>query len=741
MTIQMRTLPSISHADDFSQNFVVARLIILTDIPMFMDEIADLRQKLPVRIGRLADLAYDLWWSSSEEGRSLFRSMSRHHWWTSEHNPIRLLHTIAPERLAMLAADSSFLAKYDSLMLHYSTDLARKDRYVATEHPEIAEQTVAYFSAEYGIHASLPIYSGGLGILAGDHVKTAHDMGLPIVAVGFLYPYGYFEQHIDSDGEQIAEYRHLVTGMSPLKKLLASNGEPLIISLQLAKEESLLHLQIWQVTVGNVRIYLMDSDLELNETSDREITKRLYGGDKLYRLRQEIALGVGGVRALSALGIKPDAWHANEGHASFMLIERLRQEVLSGRSTADALAHIRSTSIFTTHTPVPAGHDAFALDTIADYFHETISEMGITGDEFLSLGRNPEPGGDTFNMTALAMRMCDHRNAVSKKHRDVTRSMWGEYENDPHPIIGVTNGIHIPTWISHELDQLFKQEIAIDWKSRLFDMEMWKKIYTIPDEKLWEFRKDQSRSLQRHILDNLRTTQIDESESELVTRGAFCNPYALTIGFARRFATYKRATILFRDPERLARILNHKERPVQIIFSGKAHPADKEGKALIREIWQYASDPLFRGKIIFLENYNMHSAKLLVQGVDLWMNTPRAPMEASGTSGMKAAINGVPNLSVLDGWWCEGYNGTNGWAIEARDGMEHEMQDALDAETIYGLLEDKIIPLYFTRDMDDIPKGWLAVIKESMYSVIPNFSSQRMMKQYIEELYLPAMKG
>ncbi|MDP4236593.1 MAG: alpha-glucan family phosphorylase, partial [Bacteroidota bacterium] len=705
---------------------------------MFTDESAELRKKLPERISRLADLVYDLWWSSSEEARSLFRSISRHHWWTSDHNPIRLLQDIDSERLALLAADNAFLAKYDALMEFYGSDLLRKDRFVATHHPEIAHKTIAYFSAEYGIHASLPIYSGGLGILAGDHVKTAHDMGLPIVAVGFLYPYGYFEQHIDSEGDQIAEYRHLVTAMSPLKKVISKDGEPLIISLQLGEEESKLHLQIWHITVGNVTIYLMDSDLDLNATSDREITKRLYGGDTLYRLRQEIALGVGGVRALSALGITADVWHANEGHASFMLVERLRQEVLAGKSIVDALAHIRATSVFTTHTPVPAGHDAFSPEIIADYFHDTIREIGISKEEFLELGKHPPESGTVFNMTALALRMSEHRNAVSMKHRDVTRAMWSEYENDSHQIIGVTNGIHIPTWISHELDQLFTQEIASDWKDRLLDGEMWKKVFAIPDEKLWEFRKDQSRSLQRHIIDNLRLTQIDESESELVTRGAFCNPYALTIGFARRFATYKRATLLFKDPDRLARILNRKDRPVQIIFSGKAHPADKEGKALIKEIWEYACDPLFRGKIVFLENYTMHSAKLLVQGVDLWMNTPRPPMEASGTSGMKAAINGVPNLSVMDGWWCEGYNGTNGWAIHSPVDEPVEIQDMLDAKEIYRLLEEEIIPLYFTRDLQDIPKGWLDVIKESMYSVIPNFTSERMMKQYIEELYIPA---
>ncbi|MEP7234244.1 MAG: alpha-glucan family phosphorylase [Ignavibacteriota bacterium] len=704
-----------------------------------MEEIELLRTKLPTRINRLAELAYDLWWSSSEAARSFFRTISPHHWWSSEHNPIRILHEMSANTLVDLAHNEGFCAKYDSLMAHYDFELARRDRFVPVRYQGITKKTVAYFSAEYGIHVSLPIYSGGLGILAGDHIKTAHDMGMPIVAVGFLYPYGYFEQHITSEGKQVAEYRHLATGMTPLEKVMGADGKPLIISLQLGIEDSKLHLQIWQVKVGNVTVYLMDSDMEGNATADREITKRLYGGDKLYRLRQEIALGIGGVRALAALGIKPDAWHANEGHAAFLFIERLREEIAAGSPLPEALRHIRATSIFTTHTPVPAGHDAFAPEIIASYFQEIISEIGMSEEEFLSLGAHDEQRGVAFNMTALALRMSDHRNAVSQKHRDVTREMWPEYVSGPHPIIGVTNGIHIPTWISHELDQLFKKNIDVNWKKRLLDSEMWEKIYRIPNEAIWEFRKDQSRSLQRHILDTLRKTQIDESETELVTRGAFCNPYALTIGFARRFATYKRATLLFRDPDRLGRILNNSESPVQIIFSGKAHPADAEGQAMIKQIWEYASDPLFRGKIIFLENYTMHSAKLLVQGVDLWMNTPRAPMEASGTSGMKAAINGVPNLSVLDGWWCEGYNGRNGWAISASETEDHQIQDAQDSVEIYRLLEEEIMPKYFTRDLDNIPTGWIEVIKESMHSVIPNFTSERMMKQYIEELYIPAI--
>ncbi len=703
---------------------------------MPVNEISESYIQLPERIARLRDIAYDLWWSSNEEARSLFRSISRQLWWKCDHNPIQLLHEVPQDRFAALASDPNFLTIYDKLVALYENDLARKDRFVQTEHPEIGNKTVAYFSAEYGIHSSLPIYSGGLGVLAGDHIKTAYDMGMPIIAVGFLYPYGYFEQHITSEGEQVAEYRHLAYKQCPLKEVLTPDGTPLIISLHLGNDNSKLHLQIWKVNVGNVTIYLMDSDLEQNDPEDRKITQRLYGGDTLYRMRQEIALGVGGVRALCALGIKPDVWHANEGHASFMFIERLREEVKDGKSMDEALRHIRSTSIFTTHTPVPAGHDAFNLETVAAYFQETIQELGMNDEEFLAPGKHAE----LFNMTALAMNMSDRRNAVSLKHGEVTREMWKEFDHDKFPITSVTNGVHIPTWLAPELSSLFSYAIDPKWKDRLRDHELWQAIHTIPNAVLWSIHSELSRSLLRHIIDNLRNTQVDESETELVTRGAFYNPYAFTIGFARRFATYKRATLLFHNPDRLAKILNDSTRPMQIIFSGKSHPADEGGKTLIKQLWDYASDPLFRGKIIFLENYNMHSAKLLVQGVDLWMNTPRAPMEASGTSGMKAAINGVPNLSVLDGWWCEGYNGKNGWAIQAHEGEDPQLQDASDALEIYRLLEEEIIPLYYDRDLEDIPNGWMQVVKESMSSVIPNFSSERMMKQYIEELYIPAMK-
>jgi starch phosphorylase len=700
-----------------------------------MAELQEIQQRLPNRIAGLAELATDLWWASSAEARALFKMISRSHWHDTEHNPIEQLRTVSRARFALLAENPTFLAYYDRVMDIYEQEHATVETFTLTNHKEFLGKTIAYFSAEYGLHASLPIYSGGLGILAGDHVKTAGDLGLPLVAIGFLYPYGYFEQHIDSDGSQVTEYRNLDFPNSPVQQVFLPDGSPLIISLRLDNEPQDLHLQVWRVKVGRTTIYLMDSDLELNAPDDREITKRLYGGDKVYRLRQEIALGIGGVKTLAALGIVPDVWHANEGHAAFIFIERLRLEMQKGVSLIDAVSIIKKTSIFTTHTPVPAGHDAFSFDLITEYFAKTIEEIGISKEDFLLLGKHEEVWGEAFNMTTLAMNMTNYRNAVSKKHEEVTRSMWKEYDN----IGSVTNGVHIPTWLAPEWNELFTSSLRGVWKKNLTDVEYWKQIHEIPDELFWKIRQELNQDLQGLILATLREQYVGVNDRELIVRGALFDSRAFTIGFARRFATYKRATLLFSDPDRLARILNGENMPVQLVFSGKAHPADKEGQALIRTIWDYANDPLFAGKIYFLENYSMHSAKYLVQGVDLWLNTPRKPLEASGTSGMKAAINGVPNFSVLDGWWIEGYNKNNGWAIDSPEDATPAEQDAADIEAIYQTLEKEIVPLYYYRELTDIPHGWIKVAKESMASVIPNFTSERMLVEYIQKFYSKAL--
>jgi glycogen phosphorylase len=701
-----------------------------------MAELQEIQARLPHRIAGLAELATDLWWASSAEARSLFRMISRRLWHETEHNPVELLRTISEARLAELAEHPTFLAYFDRIMDIFEHEHTRKDTYTEKNHKEFQGKTIAYFSAEYGLHTSLPIYSGGLGILAGDHVKTAGDLGLPLVAIGFLYPYGYFEQHIESDGTQLAEYRNLDFQNSPVERVQNADGSPLIVTIRLDNDPQLLHLQIWMVKVGRTTIYLMDSDLELNAQDDREITKRLYGGDKVYRLRQEIALGVGGVKTLEALGIEPDVWHANEGHAAFIFIERLRREMLKGVSFGDAVAKIRRSSIFTTHTPVPAGHDAFSFELITDYFAKTIEELGVSKDDFLLLGKHEEEWGEAFNMTSLAMNMTEYRNAVSKKHEEVTRSMWPEYDN----VGSVTNGVHVPTWLAPEWNELFTTSLSGEWKKNLTDASYWQQIQAIPDELFWKIRDELNNDLRGFMVALLREQYIGTSDKELIVRGALFDTHAFTIGFARRFATYKRAALLFKDPERLSRILNRETMPAQIVFSGKAHPADKEGQELIRMIWEYANDPLFTGKVFFLENYSIHSAKYLVQGVDMWMNTPRKPLEASGTSGMKAAINGVPNFSVLDGWWIEGYNGKNGWAIDSDENLTPEEQDTQDVETIYSKLEEEIIPLYYRRDLSGIPHGWVKVAKEAMMTAIPNFTSERMMIEYIKKYYGKALR-
>ncbi len=707
---------------------------------MHTNEIDELRKLLPLRIERLADIAYDIWWSSNHQARSIFRMISRYHWGISEHNPIKVLLDTPRARLDELALQQEFLHHYDALVANYDLACERSTKWFATTHQEALGKPIAYFSAEFGLHSSLPIYSGGLGILAGDHVKTADDLGVPLVAVGFLYPFGYFVQHITTEGEQIAEYHDLDRKSTAVQEVLGSDGKPVIISLHLDTELQKLHLKLWKVKVGTVTLYLMDSDLEINVPEDREITRRLYGGDKLYRLRQEYALGVGGVRALEALGIEPVVFHANEGHSSFLFIERLRKEMGKGRSFHSSVAHIQATSVFTTHTPVPAGHDAFAPEIVAEYFQETINELGISKEQFLSLGLHQEEWGEAFNMTTLAFSMADHRNAVSKKHEEVTRDMWKGIETPTSKIIHVTNGVHIPTWLAPEFDELLRMAMPSDWRGSIDDPNFWKHVHQIPDVLVWHVRSELSRHLGRYIGDLLRKRAPDD-DKDMITRGALYNPGAFTIGFARRFATYKRALLPFRDKERLSEILNNAERPVQIIYSGKAHPADSGGKELIKQLWNYAHDPLFRGKIMFLENYSMHTAQLLVRGVDMWLNLPRAPLEASGTSGIKAAINGVPNLSVLDGWWIEAYNTKNGWAIDSHENLSEDAQDTLDAESFYQLLEREIVPMYYNRNLENIPTEWMKVVKESIVSVLPQFSSQRMVKEYVENLYLPAGRG
>jgi len=695
---------------------------------------------LPEPIARLQEVADNLWWSWSPQARALFRSISVTLWRRTEHNPVRMLREVTRDRMEKLARDPEFLKSYEELMASFDKVMSRVDTVVKKEYSPLATKRVAYFSAEYGLHGSIPIYSGGLGILAGDHCKTASDLGLPLTAVGFMYPRGYFEQRIAPDGTQQASYEQTIIQNTPIERVYLKSGEPAIISLPLEQPEDLLHLQIWQLRCGRTRIYLMDSDLDLNKPWNREISTRLYGGDQEYRLRQEITLGIGGVRILRALGVEPDVWHANEGHVAFMLLERLREAVQNGHSFEEACEFVRKTSVFTTHTPVPAGHDAFPFELIERYFWHYWPQLGIDKDQFLNLGRHQESWGEAFNMTVLSMNLSGYRNAVSHRHGEVTQDMWPQFTEGGQKIMSITNGVHVPTWIAPEVEHLFSDELGKDWRKHLRDKEYWQQVKEIPDEKLWSLRHRLKTSLMSFVLDRVRRKWRSEGlDPQLfVPSGVLLDPSILTIGFARRFATYKRGTLIFHDVERLKKLLTNPLRPIQLIFSGKAHPADEGGKRLIQEIYTYAKDPAFEGRIAFLENYNMHVAKMLVQGVDLWMNNPKAPLEASGTSGMKAGINGVPNFSILDGWWIEGWNGKNGWGIEGALEGSPEEQDTHDANRMYDVLEQEIIPLYYNKRSDGIPHEWLKVVKESMATVIPMFSSERMLVEYIEELYTPA---
>jgi starch phosphorylase len=613
---------------------------------------------------------------------------------------------------------------------------------VTERFPKIVGKKVAYFSAEYGLHGSLPVYSGGLGILAGDHCKAASDLGLDLTAVGFMYPRGYFEQRITSDGDQQAHYDEIEMRNVAIERAYLDSGEPVVVGLPLERPDDLLHLQVWLVRCGRIRIYLMDSNLDLNQPWNREISTRLYGGDQQYRLRQEIALGIGGVRVLRALGMEPNVWHANEGHVAFMLLERVREAVKSGMSFEEAKNFVSAHSIFTTHTPVPAGHDAFPFPMIERYFWHYWPELGIEKEQFFDLGRHHEPWGEAFNMTTLSMNLAGNRNAVSVRHGEVTREMWPEYSKKPDDIKSVTNGVHVPTWLAPEMEQLFDRQLGHEWTEHIDDKAYWKAVHDIPDEAVWRTRQQLKTSLFSFITDRVRRKWLAEGvdPSLFVASGLLLDPSILTIGFARRFATYKRATLLFKDLDRLKALLTDPLRPVQFVFSGKAHPADEGGKQLIRDIYHYAKDPAFEGRLAFIENYSMHVAKYLVRGVDVWMNNPKAPLEASGTSGMKAAINGVPNFSILDGWWIEGWNGKNGWGIDgALEGSPDE-QDWHDANNMYDVLEKQIVPLYYDKDIDGIPHRWVEVVKESIATILPNFSAERMVGEYIKNLYIPSLK-
>jgi starch phosphorylase len=701
---------------------------------------------LPARIHRLHELALDLWWSWDDRARQVFRRLDYALWRSTSHNPVQMLQQITAERLIAAASDQEFLKAYDEAV--FGLDDAR-----TLAHPWWRERaamlnggTIAYFSAEFALHQSLPIYAGGLGVLAGDHCKEAADLGLPFVGVGFMYPQGYFRQRMTNDGWQEERYERISWTDAPIETAITPDGRPCITAVPLGDRTVLA--AVWRVRLGRVRLLLLDTDLAENAPWDRELSARLYGGDRETRIQQEIILGIGGVRALRAMGLNPTVWHLNEGHAAFVALQRIRESVEQGRSFDDALEEVRRSTVFTTHTPVPAGHDAFPFHLVEKYLAGTWGEIGHYRQNFLALGEYDNGGGPQFNMTALALRTSASVNGVSALHGEVTRAMWRpmwpETPIGQLPVRSITNGVHVPTWMAAPVHELLNRHFGPGWLDRVDDPELWEQLNDIPDAEIWQMRRVLRADLFSFIRERMRGRFSEEQVSpvRVVSAGAMLDPDALTLGYARRFTAYKRPELIFHDADRLARILTAIDRPVQIVFAGKAHPADDPAKHHLQQVFRHALDPKFGGRLAFIDDYDMHVAHYLVQGCDVWLNNPRKPLEASGTSGMKASLNGVPHLSIGDGWWAEGYNGRNGWLIEG-DANPDDLAatDVADAHALYELLETEVVPAFYDRDSRDLPRKWIAVVREAMRSNVPRFSTRRMVKQYVTEMYGPASQA
>jgi glycogen phosphorylase len=698
---------------------------------------------IPERIARLDDLAGDLWWSWHREARAVFRRLDYGLWRATAHNPVRMLRVISPSKLDEAARDPRFLEIYDRAVAALDDARGARNMWWTRTFPQLGGP-IAYFSAEFALHQSLPIYAGGLGVLAGDHCKEASDLGVPLIGVGFMYPQGYFHQYISAEGWQEESYEKLNWGDAPVEPALAPDGKPCITAVPLGDRSVLV--AVWRVRLGRVTLYLLDTDLEENAPWDRELSARLYGGDRETRIQQEIILGIGGVRGLRMMGVEPGAFHLNEGHAGFVVLQRIRDLIEHGSTFDDALEQIRQTTIFTTHTPVPAGHDAFPFHLVEKHLAGCWGTLGPHRDRFLTLGSYDNGAGPQFNMTALAIRSAGSTNAVSKLHGEVTRAMfapmWPEVPEAERPVSAVTNGVHVPTWIASELADLFVKYLGSNWLERHDDPAVWDAVLTIPDEELWSVRQSLRRYLFTFVRERARQRWMEDHVGipRVVAAGTLLEPDALTLGFARRFTGYKRPELVFHDPERLARILNAAGRPVQIIFAGKSHPADDIGKHHLQRVYKRALDPLFGGRIAFVDDYDLHVAHFLVQGCDVWLNNPRKPLEASGTSGMKAALNGVPHLSIGDGWWAEGYTGSNGWVIEGGVTFaDPDAMDAADAAALYRLLEEDVVPAFYDRDASNVPHRWVATVKEAIRTVAPRFSARRMVKEYSERMYAPAL--
>ncbi|MDB5802072.1 MAG: alpha-glucan phosphorylase [Rhodocyclales bacterium] len=712
------------------------------DVHIFQLEV---RPTIPSKLSRLEELAGNLWYGWDRPTRTLFARLHPALWNAVGHSPKAMLKRIDEQRLLEAAADPVYLNSLNRVLSAF-------DSYQNDPQPRGAgaalgeDELIAYFCAEFGFHASLPIYSGGLGILAGDHCKAASDNRLPFVAVGLLYRQGYFSQMIDKDGTQQAAYADSDFEDLPINPVLNVDASELLVQVPLVDHDVIV--KVWEARIGHIRLFLLDTDLPINSDHDRDIAHQLYGGDRTTRIEQEIILGIGGVRALTAVGLKPTVWHINEGHAAFLLLERIRALVSGGLTFEPALEAVAANTVFTTHTPVPAGHDHFPQEMINQYFSHYVRELGINNDRLLALGTMG--GSSDFNMTALAVRGSRFQNGVSRIHGRVSSQIlsdfWPDVPREENPVTYVTNGVHVPTFLASQWRDVFDRYLGFGWSQRIHDAETWASIDDIPDHIFWNVRQD-LKSQMLHLVRHRVTQQHYRnhgSQSHLDRMLRLTDPDSprvLTIGFGRRFATYKRATLLFRNLDYMRKLVSDADRPILFLFAGKAHPADRPGQDLIKTIHAISHMPEFLGRVLLVEGYDLRLARRMVSGVDVWLNTPIYPLEASGTSGMKAAMNGVLNLSVLDGWWGEGYDGKNGWAIPpSPEEVEAERRDDEEAQTLYELLQDQIIPMYYrTNNMGHSPE-WIKMAKHSIASLLPTYSASRMVKEYINDSYLPASR-
>jgi len=693
-------------------------------------------------------LAGNLWWSWHPEVCNLFRDLDPIRWRQLDHNPVALLREFSPDRLETRAAEMVLYSRINYAYRQLRGYMTSKRGWGATHAGILGSKPVAYFSAEFGIHESLPVYSGGLGVLSGDHIKSASGLGVPLVAVGLFYDQGYFRQRLDSDGYQVEDYIETQAENLPWQPALASDGKQLTIKIE--TRGGAVHARVWLVPVGRVRLYLLDCNVEGNSPEDRSLTSRLYGGDERTRIRQELVLGVGGVRALAALGISPGVHHLNEGHSAFAPLEVIRQRMIeNGLRFDDALRNVAQHTVFTTHTPVPAGHDRFSADLIEEHLGPLRDAVGISASQLMGLGRvEPQNENESFCMTVLGLKLSRRANAVSSLHGHISRRMWAGLwpwrSEEEMPIGHITNGVHVPSWLSWQMQNLYDRNFQAGWMTNMGVPEAWQSIHEVDSGELWETHNALKNLLFAFVRRRLSRQCRRRGESdEIVERCRnVLDPNVLTIGFARRFATYKRADLLLSDLDRLDQLLNDADRPVQVIFAGKAHPKDEPGKELIKQIANLRHNKTFQNRIVFLEDYDINVCRHLIQGVDVWLNTPRRPLEASGTSGQKVVLNGGLNLSVLDGWWAEAYDGTNGFAIgKGESHVSDEINDRRDGESLYEVLEDRVIPLFYNRDLDGLPPHWINMMKNSIATLAWRFSAHRMVMDYTRTCYVPAAGG